>query len=171
MKTTNGNRLIDLTGLNFGFLTVKKVDEIKSSRLTGEHMTRAYWRCMCSLCGCLVSIRSDSLRKGNSRMCQQCAKDEKERFKKLMLDMEMKVNGNTDLPEETASPRKLKVTKMAPGTFGPIYIFKKYSGHNAIQQVKSLREEFRTSIADIAELLKLTPDEVRAEIKRYKSEK
>lgn len=170
MKTTNGNRLIDLTGLNFGFLTVKKVDEIKSSRLTGEHMTRAYWRCMCSLCGCLVSIRSDSLRKGNSRMCQQCAKDEKERFKKLMIEMELKVNGCDNKSDESTATPRLKISKAAPGTFGPIYIFKKYSGHNAIQQVKSLREEFRTSIADIAELLKLTTDQVREEIKRYKSE-
>ena len=53
---------VDLTGMQFGLLTVKK----RSGTL--EKDRRALWRCKC-ICGKLVTVRGVDLQSGNTKSC------------------------------------------------------------------------------------------------------
>lgn len=57
--------MIDLTGQQFGFLTVKK----RSSRKTKRK--GIYWLCQCD-CGKFLLVRADNLRSGRSTKCSIC---------------------------------------------------------------------------------------------------
>ncbi len=163
-----GNRLIDLKGRIFGHLLVKKIDITKSSRISNGHMANAYWRCKCDLCGCIVSVRSDHLRKGDTRMCGSCASDARIHFFERMRKIHEIIHGPA--PEAKPEKTRLVLRKVLPGTNPKKMIMNKsFSQANAVKQVKSLRES-NMSISDIMDLLTLSREEVLAEIKRYKSE-
>ena len=58
--------LIDMTGENYGYLTVISRD--LSEKYTG-HEQDSYWICKCNNCGNIKTIRGISLRKGVTRSC------------------------------------------------------------------------------------------------------
>ncbi len=69
-------------------------------------------------------------------------------------------------------PKKLKIVKTAPSQYAGIVIINKEPDEpSAIEgKVEVLREKFNTPIKEIAELLGCTPEEVRKEIARYKTQ-
>ena len=77
-KTT----LIDMTGQNYGYLTVLSRDMTKEH--TG-HENDAYWICKCNNCGSIKSIRGISLRKGYTTSCG-CIKSKGEEYIAKILE-------------------------------------------------------------------------------------
>jgi DNA-binding transcriptional regulator YiaG len=173
-----GRPLIDLNGMKFGFLSVVRVDEIKSSRVTNKHMQNAYWICLCSTCGCHTSVRSDYLRNGNARQCFDCYYEAKVRYRAMIRESVRRILNPTMPDDEDQQPnqmksKKLKIVKRPPSAYSSIVIIKKDKASNlpSIEgKVEVLREKFNTSIKEIAELLGCTADDVREEIKRYKNQ-
>lgn len=58
--------LIDLTGQDFGYLTVLQRDT--NPKYYG-HFSDPYWVCKCNLCGSIKSIRGASLKNGSTKSC------------------------------------------------------------------------------------------------------
>ncbi len=165
-KIKHGNQLIDLKGLIFGHLRVLEVDDIKSSKVTGKHMANAYWRCLCDLCGCVVSVRSSYLRKGITRLCGSCSSAARIRYFEYVRGIRKAIWG---IPEEEEKPQKknkLKIRKVPPGTYKFVIISFSYKGEAAYKQIRPLRNT-GTSIRDIAELLELTEKAVRDYLKDH----
>ena len=71
------NHIKNLKGQRFGFLTVLKLDEQKSSP------KRKYWICKCD-CGNIKSIRSDAL-KNKTKPTISCGCYLKKDYKKLII--------------------------------------------------------------------------------------
>lgn len=68
--------------------------------------------------------------------------------------------------------KKLKIVRQATSPYtGIILISKPFEGTSIEGKVETLREKFNTSIAEIAELLGATKDQVKAEIARYKADR
>lgn len=63
----NVNTLIDLTGQQFGSLTVIK-------KIPMGQKNHSHWICECA-CGNYPIVRSDNLRKGRSTKCSECRGD------------------------------------------------------------------------------------------------
>ena len=163
----DGNQLIDLKGIIFGHLLVKKKGVTKSSNVTKDLMGGAYWLCLCDLCKCIVSIRSYYLRNGYNRMCGDCAIAARKRFLKYVKELERKIN-NAPEQQPEARMKRLKRIKVPPGTINAMRSKKSktsYTGQNAIEQVRPLRDA-NTSLKDIASLLNITIEEVKAELVR-----
>ena len=58
------SKLIDLTGMQFGWLTVVGLDHMK--RIDGHN--RPFWKCLCK-CGQYTVVTSNSLKNGSTRSC------------------------------------------------------------------------------------------------------
>lgn len=63
-KDKAANSLIDLTGKQYGFLTVLKRDETKPK----GHQQRVYWLCKCE-CGSIISVAGNHLKSGHTKSC------------------------------------------------------------------------------------------------------
>lgn len=55
-------KIINMKGKHIGDLTVKKFSHT-------DDRNRAYWICKCDVCGCLVKVRGDNLRRGTGINC------------------------------------------------------------------------------------------------------
>lgn len=173
-KKIHGNHLIRLNGMRFGYYKVIKVDRTRSSAVNKDiDMANAYWLCICERCGCKVSVRSDSLRKGISRMCGECSYEARENFRRSVLEEVMRLSFENvefvEKPAPTMRKQRIKIRKLPPGTMLKIQVTKTFKGKKSIKMVRKLRDS-GMSISDIAELLEITKDEVSAELKRTKSQ-
>lgn len=78
-KTT----LIDMTGQNFGYLTVISRD------LSIDHLGHekdSYWLCKCNNCGSIKSIRGISLRKGITKSCGCIKSHGEEKISNILIN-------------------------------------------------------------------------------------
>jgi len=154
MAKKRGRKCIDLTGLQFGFLSVIKIDKIKSSKVTKKHMQNSYWICFCNLCRCNTSIRSDYLRNGVSRQCRDCT-----------IDMKIRLMNSIREVKRKEAKARLRIFKRNNRSNNGIFVIKP----TIRDKVKPLRV-CGTSIADIAELLDVSTEEVMTEILRYRDQ-
>lgn len=172
-KKIHGNQLIKLNGMVFGYYRVLKVDRTRSSAVNKEiDMANAYWLCICERCGCKVSVRSDSLRRGISRMCSSCSYEERSNFRMaaqiLAMELSFKNIEIVDQPTKTMRKQKIKIRKLPPGTMIKIRVTNTFSGKKSLRKVRELRDS-GAKISEIAELLSITKDEVLAELRRHHS--
>lgn len=169
-RKIHGNQLIRLNGMKFGYFIVLKVDRTRSSAINKQiDMANAYWLCICSRCGCKASVRSDTLRKGLSRMCGECSLKDRETFRAMVQELKMKLAFENvmivDQPTKSMRKQRIKIRKLPPGTMIKIRVQKTFSGKAAIKKVREMRNA-NCSISEIAELLELTKEEVLKELKR-----
>lgn len=70
------SKRVDMTGKQFGTLTVLRIDEERHKQDVELHKAgkidrvRVHWLCQCSKCGKIYSIRGENLRSGNTKGCQ-----------------------------------------------------------------------------------------------------
>lgn len=70
------SKRVDMTGKQFGTLTVLRIDEERHKQDVELHKAgkidrvRIHWLCQCSKCGKIYSIRGENLRSGNTKGCQ-----------------------------------------------------------------------------------------------------
>lgn len=76
----SNNSFIDLTGKQFGKLSVLKLDESYAKEHNLKKQNRKYWLCQCS-CGNLKTIAGDSLTKENGTHSCGCLSKEKANLK------------------------------------------------------------------------------------------
>ena len=62
------NRINDLTGKSFGYLTVIAIDTTTKSDRNDSNKNRLYWKCKCK-CGNETVVRQDTLMSGNVTSC------------------------------------------------------------------------------------------------------
>lgn len=83
---TNINRLrrINLIGETYGFLQVIELDEEKTKEKSnnGKYI-HYYWKCKCSLCGNIESVRSDSLTENLKTCCSNCSSNSSQGEKEI----------------------------------------------------------------------------------------
>jgi hypothetical protein len=169
-KKIHGNQLIKLNGMKFGYYRVLKVDRTRSSAVNKDiDMANAYWLCICERCGCKVSVRSDSLRFGISRMCGSCSYEDRANFRMatqlLAMELAFKNIEIVDKPTKAMRKQKIKMRKLPPGTMIKIRVTNTYDGAKGIRKVCDLRDT-GMKIGEIAELLNLTKDQVLEELKK-----
>lgn len=167
-----GNRLIDLTDLRFGALLVveqdkTKLPEKKRKRVNGKVISRrniayAYWRCLCSGCDCMVSVRSDILRNGDCRMCDMCRyemeQNRRARLKKIIeIDVEGIIKKRFRRRLEVCPPEGIRVS-----------ICESFNSPRRIKKAGPLRDE-GMSITDIMDLLNCSRESVVNELKHYRA--
>ena len=172
-KKIHGNQLIKLNGMVFGYYRVLKVDRTRSSAVNKEiDMANAYWLCICERCGCKASVRSDSLRRGISRMCSSCSYEERANFRMatqlLAMELAFKNIEIVNHPTKTMKKQKLKIRKLPPGTMIKIRITNTYDGKKGWKKIYELRDS-GMKIGEIAELLSLTTEEVQTELRKRHS--
>jgi hypothetical protein len=172
-KKIHGNQLIKLKGMVFGYYRVLKVDRTRSSAVNKEiDMANAYWLCICERCGCKVSVRSDSLRRGISRMCSSCSYEERANFRMatqlLAMELAFKNIEIVNHPTKTMKKQKLKIRKLPPGTMLKIRVTNTFDGKRGWQKIYELRDS-GMSIGDIADLLTISKDEVQKELRKRHS--
>lgn len=164
----HGNRLIDLSGRIFGHLKAVRVDEIKSSRISKKHMANAYFLCLCDLCGCLESVRSSYLRNGSKRMCSYCASAARVRYFEYVTGLRKAIWNIPDEEPVKKRSKRLKINKVAPGTYAFVLIEFSFKGPNAVKQIRPLRDA-GASIREISELLSMSMDKVREHLVNHQS--